>query len=165
MKINCTCIHHKKSQDRKIQCTNCCIIKNYMSNHFQVTEFFLKISFSIYNCWDFLCSRTNQITTRFKLVSNVSVTIQWPSPVQSGCYSVGARAKEISHGYTQPHRTLQIYIILKFWRIHSMIVNWRRHIWFKDTELALYAFGPSPEVYAYICLSIIVERMCVYISS
>ena len=28
--------------------------------------------------------------------------------LKSGCYSVGARAKEISNGYTQPHRTLQI---------------------------------------------------------
>ena len=28
--------------------------------------------------------------------------------LKSGCYSVGVRAKEISHGYTQPHRILQI---------------------------------------------------------
>ena len=89
--------------------------------------------------------------TRFKLVSNILVTIQWPSSVQcfadrvlfgwvypceisftdklytdeghcivteteyqlkSGCYSVGVRVKEISHGYIQPHRTLQTSIIV-----------------------------------------------------
>ena len=27
--------------------------------------------------------------------------------LKSGCYSVGVRAKETSHGYTQPHRALQ----------------------------------------------------------
>ena len=36
---------------------------------------------SLCRMWDFFRSRTNRITTRFKLVSNVSVTIQWPSSV------------------------------------------------------------------------------------
>ena len=34
-----------------------------------------------------------------------------PHQLKSGCYPVGAIAKEISHGYTQPHRTLQKYFI------------------------------------------------------
>ena len=35
----------------------------------------------------FFRSRTNRITTRFKWVSNVSVTIQWPSSVQYRQYN------------------------------------------------------------------------------
>ena len=40
-----------------------------------------------YYLWDLFRSRTNRITTKFKLGSNISATIQWPSSVQYRQYN------------------------------------------------------------------------------
>ena len=72
-------LNELSTQDRKIDSAT------FYCNNF--SHNFVESCVAGYIHVDFFRSRTNRITTKFKLVSNISVTIQWPSSVQYRQYN------------------------------------------------------------------------------